>query len=165
MKYLTLIRHSIPSINSTVDNNDKYRFLNEDGISLIKKISNEIKRLNLEEAVFISSNAVRAYQTAIEFLEELNKSIPLYIENSLYYKIESLSELIQELLIKYEKFNNIWIFGHNPSLSNIASTILRTSFFLSRCSLLYFTFETHTWQNISPFNLKDYLIIDSKKFR
>ncbi|MCX7954757.1 MAG: histidine phosphatase family protein [Bacteroidales bacterium] len=162
MKKLTLVRHSL-ACKSSEAINDRARYLTNEGIALIKELSIKVNRSFIEDSLFIASNAIRAYQTAIEFIVTLNAydKVSFKIE-PFVYELVNFNELVSNILVKFESYSNMWIFGHNPSLSNISSTLLGKKIFMNKCSIVHFEFNVNKWNDISPSNLINYFFIDSK---
>lgn len=162
MKKLTLVRHSI-ACKSSQSIDDRTRYLTTEGIELIMQISTKVKNEFLKNSIFISSSAIRAYQTAIEFIvcSKAYDNVRLLIDSFLY-ELFNFNELVYNVLTKYEKHDNIWIFGHNPSLTNIATTLLNQHIFMKKCSIIHFEFNTSKWEDISNSNLINFYFIDSQ---
>ncbi len=116
MKQLILVRHSYAQ-NGSSDNSDFNRALTDKGIRVASKqvilLLNKIK--TIDKAV--SSDAIRAVQTADIFSKEL--SVNFNREHFLYedYTTQDFLNFVQE---QPNKLNSLLVIGHNPTLANMA---------------------------------------------
>ena len=128
---LTLIRHAKSSWNDS-SLKDFERPLNERGITDALKMANWFSDNIQEKPILYSSPANRALSTAECFEKELTP-INLNIVDDLYHaNLQDYESLILEN--NHEK--HIVIFGHNPTISQVAEEILKTKYvYLKTCSI------------------------------
>ena len=128
---LTLIRHAKSSWNDS-SLKDFERPLNERGITDALKMANWFSDNIQEKPILYSSPANRALSTAKYFKKELTP-INLNIVDDLYHaNLQDYESLILEN--NHEK--HIVIFGHNPTISQVAEEILKTKYvYLKTCSI------------------------------
>ena len=128
---LTLIRHAKSSW-SDLSLDDFDRPLNERGKRDAPKMAQWFSENTQETPILISSPANRALSTAKYFEKELTP-INLNIVDDLYHaNLQDYESLILEN--NHEK--HIVIFGHNPTISQVAEEILKTKYvYLKTCSI------------------------------
>ena len=128
---LTLIRHAKSSW-SDLSLDDFDRPLNERGKRDALKMAQWLSDNVQETPTFFSSPANRALSTAKCFEKELTP-INLNIVDDLYHaNLQDYETLILEN--NHEK--HIVIFGHNPTISQVAEEILKTKYvYLKTCSI------------------------------
>ncbi|NGM72632.1 SixA phosphatase family protein [Sphingobacterium sp. SGL-16] len=119
-KILYLIRHGKAEDHSFLKR-DYERNLVEKGINRSQIVAQKIKKqLSKEEILIVSSSANRALQTAEVFGEivEYSKS-EIQQESSIY---EAYYTEILKVINKVDnKANTVFIFGHNPGLSDLTN--------------------------------------------
>ncbi|MFT4941822.1 MAG: phosphohistidine phosphatase [Paraglaciecola sp.] len=119
MQYLSLFRHGKSSWKYPV--NDVYRPLNGRGLRQALLMAKSCK-LDKPDLV-ISSVASRAYATALIYLFELELPIEkLQIRQEIY--AASSKQLLDVLKTLPVDDHDIWLFGHNPGLNDLASFLL-----------------------------------------
>ncbi len=160
MKLLALVRHSIAEDN---DNNDFERNLTEEGLQLIAKVVQQIEHEYFNNAIFITSPANRAKQTAYKVASLIGIPENMIIEHeflytcfrehSFYYFLEEYASLN----------NNVWIFGHNPMLSNLTEQLLNKKFIsLPKASAVIFQANINQWIEIDSSKVKMIKFVNSK---
>lgn len=116
MKQIILVRHSYAE-NGSFDNSDFNRALSEKGFRVAHKqamvLSDKIK--SIDKA--ISSDALRAEQTADVFSEQLN--LKFNREHFLYedYTTQDFLNLIHS---QKSELDSLLIIAHNPTIANMA---------------------------------------------
>jgi phosphohistidine phosphatase len=121
MKQLILIRHSNAE-STSFGKEDHKRELTNEGIKKAIDRAMSLLNKNIYPDLILSSNAVRAIQTAEIFAKHLNQkcrtvNIPfLYFE----YTTNDFFNLISEIDACY---NTVFIIAHNPTLSVMASRL------------------------------------------
>ncbi len=132
-KKLYIIRHAkaetIPGIN------DFDRALTSDGIQHAKQVAAKLAtKVTLDEnSIVISSPANRALQTTRIFLEVMNTpSFDIQIEETIYectYK-----HLLSIINTIPDNVNNVLLFGHNPTLTDLVEYLTRKAAYLRTSS-------------------------------
>ena len=119
MKHISLFRHGKSSWKYPVD--DIYRPLNGRGL---RQASLMAKSCKLDEPdLVISSMASRAYATALIYLHELDLPLEkLQLRPEIYAASTKQSlDMLKALPIDVQ---DVWLFGHNPGLNDLASFLL-----------------------------------------
>lgn len=146
-KKLTIIRHAKSDWGSGALR-DFDRPLNNRGLRDAPFMAKAFSSRVSEPVSIISSPAMRAKTTALEFARSLNIS-----ENQIQFKeevyhahhdmlldvINSLSDDIQHAII----------FGHNPGLSDLATLLSNDVFNLPTCAIVELEFEIESWSMMS----------------
>ncbi|MBC3767764.1 SixA phosphatase family protein [Neptunicella marina] len=116
MKRLTLFRHGKSSWEFDIA--DYHRPLNHRGFRQAEQMAHDCQ-LDHPDLV-LCSPAVRAYATALFYIRNLDINLSrLQLEWLLY---ESFTPtLVKVLKQQPDKDDYLWLFGHNPGLSNLAS--------------------------------------------
>ena len=128
---LTLIRHAKSSW-SDLSLDDFDRPLNERGRRDAPKMAKWISENIQETAILFSSPANRALSTAKCFEKELTP-IKFNIVDDLYHA--NLQDY-ESLIIENNHEKHIVIFGHNPTISQVAEEMLKTKYvYLKTCSI------------------------------
>jgi phosphohistidine phosphatase len=117
MKEIVLVRHSNAD-DAGFNVSDFDRQLNEKGIAKAEKIAGMCASYYLgKKAVFISSPAPRAIQTAEIFARVLSYPADKIVKADFLYDYFSPETLLQYLTGFSEK--SLWIFGHNPTICDV----------------------------------------------
>lgn len=153
MKTLILVRHA--SAEASGENgSDLSRSLIKEGVQEAKKAARRIKETveeGIPTAIFISSPAARSLETAHIFSKILKyPEAKILIKESLYQdaSLESLLGVIGEI---EDSYNTIFLFGHNPSLSDWASSFGRNiDLEIPKAGIVAFTFEKESWKEVAP---------------
>lgn len=151
MKKLFLIRHSKAEDNA---NNDFQRKLTSDGIKLARKISGNLKITPSANTTFISSPAIRAHETAIEFTKFFRINPEIIKKDEFLYKYHSPERFLM-WLDSVESNSEIWIFGHNPMLSEIVSFLTDGKYYsMPKCAVACFETNQNNWLDVYNNNTK-----------
>jgi phosphohistidine phosphatase len=158
MKTLYFIRHAKSSWDYP-ELSDEERPLIEKGIKRTKKIGNYLIANNIQTDVIISSHACRALDTAKIIAKKIN-----YPENNIIIDKKIYGSSIDRLFtiifgISNDK-NTAFLFGHNPTFTNIANYFLDEKIDnLPTSALFCVQFDTDEWNAIinAP-KLKNYII-------
>src|SRR5690349_18650323 len=121
MKRLYLVRHAKSSW-SFKELSDIDRPLNNGGIRDAHSMAQLLadKKISVEQ--IITSPAIRAVNTAFIFARKLDYSFQRILYNSSIY--ESTGADIKKVIENFnENVESLMIFGHDPSLSNFASSV------------------------------------------
>jgi len=161
-KIIVLIRHGKASHDSFFIK-DIERPLIEKGVDRTKKISKYLLDGNIIPELLISSSAVRAFETAKVVASEFNyneKKIILF--ESLYGC--DISEYLKIIHSLENKINTVFIFGHNPGISECYSYLNRNSqVTLPTSGTVVLTSSSKKWISISPENTKLAKLFSPKK--
>ncbi|SRR5258705_1605258 len=147
MKTIVLIRHAksswkFPELKD-IDRPLKKRGLNE--APLMGKV---LKDLHLTPDLIVTSPAVRAMTTAKMIAHEFgfieNQIIP---EHKLY--MESKSKLLKEINKIDDKYNTVFLVGHNPGLTDLANYLSGESIDnIPTSGAFGIQFECNTWAEV-----------------
>jgi len=149
MKRIVLVRHA--KAEDIYDNiTDFDRALTKKGNNDSFIIAKRIKSLNIFPGLVISSPASRAFETAINFVKELNYSDEkIILENNLYYNFNA-DKLLKYIKTINKEFENIFIFGHNPTLTYFANILLKKDYIsLPKCGAVGILFKMENWNEIN----------------
>jgi phosphohistidine phosphatase len=121
MKYLYLIRHAKSSWDNP-NQTDFERTLNERGEKDAPMMARLLKSKNILPDLIISSPATRAFTTAEIFAAHLNYISDSIKSDARIYEAstKNLADVIHEV---DDNFNTVFLFGHNPGISNFANMI------------------------------------------
>jgi phosphohistidine phosphatase len=122
MKTITLIRHA-KSTKSILNIRDIDRPLNERGYIDAYKMGERLAEMHFKADLFLSSPAIRAFSTALIFADRLS-----YAENTIrlcknLYET-SANEYIQQLSEIENEVSSVFLFGHNPTISEAFCKLL-----------------------------------------
>ncbi|MCX7876046.1 MAG: histidine phosphatase family protein [Melioribacteraceae bacterium] len=147
MKYLYLIRHAKSSWDDS-SLSDHERPLNNRGLRNATFMSNLIKDKNIMPDLIISSTAERAVQTAKIFSNSLQHLNPIKFDSRIY---EATTQNLLEVVSEIENhFNIVFMFGHNPGLTNFANFISNQPIYsLPTCAIVGFELQIDNWNKIS----------------
>jgi phosphohistidine phosphatase len=147
MKQIYLIRHAKSSWEFP-ELNDLVRPLAQRGKTDVVRIGNYIAENNIKPDYIISSPATRALHTAIEIANiaayDTNK---IDIAKVIYFGDET--EIIKYIQTIDDKFNTIFVFGHEPVLSLLIeqlSDVVVDKF--PTCAIFGVEFKTNNWRKI-----------------
>ena len=156
MKKIFLVRHAESSISS-LSISDFDRPLSKNGILESNLISSKLKENNISIDYFISSSAKRAKSTAKIFAENFKYNTKDIIMNSDVYD-SSAYDLINIIYNIPNRFNKVMIFGHNPSLHDVAQRLINKVIHkFPTCSVCCIEFKIDNWTKVR-FGKKDFLI-------
>ena len=144
MKKLILIRHaksewSVPGIK------DIDRPLNERGYSDAHKIGAQLREKAPGKKLFISSPAIRAFSTALIIAREINYLQENILINSNLYEAEE--SVYEEIILSLDNsFDTVFIFGHNPTISQVVSQFCSTPYVeVPTCSVSFLKSDKESW--------------------
>lgn len=163
MKQLVFVRHSIAedSNNST---DDFSRNLTPKGIERINKVLQKLEPALIHNAILLTSTANRCIQTCHYFAQHFNiSSHQIKQESYLYscFREHSFYYFLEELVADK---TNVWIFGHNPMLSNLTEQLLNKKFYsLPKCAVVVFKSTANTWMELNHENTELTLFINPKE--
>lgn len=163
MKKLYLIRHAKSSwSNPLLD--DFERPLNQRG----KNDAPLMAKILLEKQIFpdfiLSSPAKRAKTTAEIFAEQLNFTNNIAFEKSLY--LTSTKTLLDILHRIPNSYNTVFLFGHNPELTEFANELNSTHIDnIPTCGIVGFEFCIQNWNELCKQNSTLTLFEFPKKYK
>ncbi len=120
-KVLYLMRHAQSDWPSS-NQNDFDRPLSQQGFEDAPRMGKRLKLRGVSPDLLISSPATRTVQTMELLLTELGlaKDAVLFNENMYDASVETLLEVVQSI---NDRFSNVMLIGHNPSITWIASLL------------------------------------------
>lgn len=152
MKKLLIVRHA----KSSWDNlyvSDFDRPLNERGQRDAPMMAQEMKKIGLCPQAIYTSTANRALKTATYFKEIMDiDNSNFHEDNSLYHAmVENIMSVINNMDDKYSFAS---IFGHNPGISEVVSTLTNDPkyFEMPTNGVCYFEFNTDKWNKCTSKN-------------
>lgn len=152
MKTLYLIRHAKSSWDDPQED-DFSRILNDRGKKDAPKMAKRLKEQKVFPDVIISSPAIRAKLTCLEFAKVLNFSENKIIwEPKLYHASE---ETILSVINELEDHPNdreevILLFGHNPGITLFANEIFNTGIMnIPTCGIVAGHLNAATWAQVN----------------
>lgn len=151
MKNLILIRHAKSSWDNP-DWSDFDRPLNKRGLRDAPFMANLLSKKGISPDLIISSTAKRASETAQFFCEAFNYNFDNLQKDLGIY--ERGSKYIINLLSKLDnKINTVFIIGHNPDITSMA-TYFSGEFFdnVPTCGIIGVKFNFDAWENITTKN-------------
>ncbi len=147
MKTLYLIRHSSAEASHS-SMQDIVRPLTLEGVQRINSLCEFLNKRGVRFDTIVTSNAVRAFETALYISEGLslsqqniNRNKKMYTGNSDTY-LDILFE--QNDIMKHVAF-----IGHNPQVTDLANYFLNNdNIFLLPCGLVAIQFLTNRWTDV-----------------
>lgn len=163
MKRLVFVRHSVAEIIDKQED-DINRNLTSEGINRINLVVKQIHIETNKNAIYLSSPANRCIQTAEIFAKYFNIQ-NIKIESFLYscFREHSFYYFLEELI---PEENNVWIFGHNPMLSNLTDQLLNKKFYsLPKCAVVIFESTSLNWLELNHENTQLTLFVNPKELK
>ncbi len=152
MKTLYIVRHG-KSDWDDMNHNDIERPLKSRGAENCKTMSaNMLARKAVPEIIF-SSPAVRAYESAKIFADEMNLPLDsLKVDSKLY--LPDFPTMLKIILYLDNHLKSAMIVGHEPSISTFVNYFINTPIDkIVTASVTTLTFDIHDWREISPSHL------------
>lgn len=147
MKILYLIRHAKSSW-SDVNLSDFDRPLNSRGFRDCETMPQFLKDKNMEIDYILSSTALRAKTTALQFNKvfQLNEDKIQYTKE-LYHALDfTVVDLINQV---NPKINHLAVFGHNPTFTYLANKLCEIKLDnLPTCGIVAIGFEISEWTEL-----------------
>lgn len=163
MLNLTFVRHSIAE-DIEKGGDDFSRNLTQKGIDRVKEVVNKIPIEMTKNAIFITSPAYRCIQTAQLFAQHFNISEKQIKEESFIYSCFREHSFYYFLEESASEEKNVWIFGHNPMLSNLTEQLLNKKFYsLPQCAVVSFKSTANNWIQVNHENTQLALFINPKE--
>ncbi len=152
MKHLVIIRHS-DAESSSYSSSDFDRKLTDIGREKARLQAKRLKDMNILPDLIITSSAKRALDTTDIIVDVLSENCPIQKSPLLYedYSTNDFLDLISEIS---ETNNIVYIVGHNPSLSVMASRLDFDAFInFKPCSIGVFEIDNN-WKLVEVDNGK-----------
>jgi len=159
MKNLYLIRHAQKNQEENIlDDFDMP--LTSLGEKQANNLGKNINELSLKPDLFISSPALRAKSTALLIAKQIDyKKEIIYNEN--IYKAH-MSELQEIVSYTYDEVENLFLVGHNPSLTALLLHLTNFKEKFTMSSFACIEFSCSSWIEISPSNAKLKMLIKNQ---
>tara|TARA_B100000965_G_scaffold265566_1_gene224304 strand:- start:209 stop:700 length:492 start_codon:yes stop_codon:yes gene_type:complete len=143
MKKITLLRHGDSLYQDSIVN-DWSRPLSPEGEKECHVVAKFVKDWHPLPSKIISSNARRTVET-VKILLEKNKWDPgiLYLDKELY--LASARLLTEKIQSQSESINDLIIVGHNPGLSELSSSLLKQSIYLTTSGCVSLNINLDVW--------------------
>ncbi|WP_419765351.1 MAG: SixA phosphatase family protein [Arcobacter sp.] len=151
MKTLYLMRH--PQKQIAKQNQDDFDIkLSPEGIEEANKIAEGLHSLEIKPDLIVASPANRTRQTA-----EIVSKILEYDKNIMYNEVlfqAYVNELIETISYTFDTVNEMFLIGHNPSLTALTITLDVYREEIKPGEVLKIEFETNSWIDIDKENAK-----------
>ena len=146
MKTVTLVRHA-KSTKSMLNIRDIDRPLNERGYQDAYTVGQRLAEKHFTADLLISSPAIRAFSTALIIADKLS-----YAENKIQlcknlYET-SPDDYIHEISLASDSANSVMLFGHNPTISEALTTLLKKGIDMGTSDIACIQFKIDSWENI-----------------
>jgi phosphohistidine phosphatase len=149
MKKLYLVRHAKSSWdNPLLDDFD--RPLNERGMKDAPRMGKRLKEKRIFPDMMLTSPAVRAYETCKEISIELNFPVnKIQTDQKLYHADEDqILKRVQQIKDLNDDEEVVFIFGHNPGLTEFANLLLDESIDnIPTCGVVAAALEIKSWKD------------------
>ncbi len=157
MKYLYFIRHGKATHKSMPDSK---RYLTEKGIKRTKKYAGLLAGQNIKPDLIVSSPATRALQTAEIIAEILEYPVQEIQINPVFY-FEPEREVINQIKSFSDKYDHIFMVGHNPIWTDLADQFSEDALWHLRTSGIFGTkIDTDSWKNILQSRRQNTILIN-----
>lgn len=165
MKTLYIIRHAKSSWEDP-EMDDADRPLNDRGKRDAPRMGKRLKEKEVTPHLMISSPAKRAFSTARRIAKVLDyKKKDIVKEKKLYHASDDeLLKVIQGFNSKHEI---IFMFGHNPGLTDFANSLRNDEHEIDNiptCGIIAFQFNVNAWKDIT-WGIGNMLFFDFPKSR
>lgn len=147
MKVITLIRHAKSSWDYS-QLTDFERPLNERGRRDAPAMAQRLKRAGLKPDLLLSSPALRAISTARLFAETFDiEPEQIAVQSKLYdARPSTILGVLQSL---DERFGEVWLFAHNPGISETAQRLAECPFDdLPTCGCARIELDIKLWSEL-----------------
>jgi len=147
MKLLTIVRHG-KSLWGNFELSDHDRPLKDTGIKRTKKIINFLNQRDFKPELLLSSDAIRAFQTATMIAEGIGYPVEKIQKSSTLYHA-STSNIYSELFAIDNDIDSVMIFGHNPGFTDFVNDFVHPKIDnLPTTGTVCIEFKTNKWENI-----------------
>lgn len=150
MKKLIFIRHSRAE-DQTHDRSDFERSLTTKGKVIANSMADILLKKDNSKGLMISSPAFRALETALIFARKFDiRPEGIIIDSNIYYRM-NLAHLLEILKNTSDDINKIFLFGHNPSFTEMADRLtIGGCEFIPKCGVTALDFNIDKWDEIKP---------------
>ena len=147
MKTLLLARHAKSNWGDK-NYTDFDRPLNESGVKDAPIVASYLQQCGYIINEIISSDAVRALQTAEEYKNHLTSGFGLITHHDLYLaSVETITKLVTNISPSHKA---VMIVGHNPGMSDALNYYCKEGLYdMSACSVGIVQFEVSKWSDIT----------------
>ena len=154
MKTLFIARHGKSDWHN-MDQNDIERPLKSRGIENCIEMSQALIARNALPEIIFSSPAVRAYESAKIFADEMHLPLDsLKVDPSLY--LPDFPTMLKTILYLDKALKSAMIVGHEPSISTFINYFIAKPIEkVVTGSVTVLVFDTNDWRDISPSILKE----------
>ncbi|KAA3659313.1 MAG: hypothetical protein DWQ10_09090 [Calditrichaeota bacterium] len=147
MKKLYLVRHA-DAESPHFGGSDFNRKLTAFGENKATSLGLLLKNRYIDPDLIVSSDALRAKQTAHILAETLNYKKQIVQENKIYMGGEQ--QLNDFLMMLDPDIKSVVLVGHNPTLSAFAHTqALQASYSMQPAGVIGLTYSVHDWSEIN----------------
>lgn len=147
MKTLYIVRHAKSSWEDPGLSDDE-RPLIKKGVKRTHKIAAFLKERDITVDAFISSHAVRAFETARIIAQELGFAEGKILSTPQLYHA-STNSIFSELFGLSDNIQSAMIFGHNPTFTSFANQFLDDKIdWLPTSAVVAISFKTDKWNEI-----------------
>ena len=151
MKKLFIIRHAKSDWNN-LSLKDFNRPLNKRGFKNAPFMGQVLKDMDVMPDLILSSPAIRAITTARLISNEIVYKKEIQTNKKIYEaSLETLDNIVHSIDDKYE---TVFLVGHNPSVSFLAFNLCGLNEDIPTCAVIQIDFDTNTWADISLDNSK-----------
>ncbi|NSW46433.1 MAG: histidine phosphatase family protein [Bacteroidales bacterium] len=163
MRQLVFVRHSIAE-DIEKHEDDFSRNLTNQGIERIHKVINKINPEIIHNAIFLTSSANRCIQTCQHFAQHFSVPSHRIKEESFLYSCFREHSFFYFLEESAANEPNVWIFGHNPMLSNLTEQLLNKKFYsLPKGAVVAFASTALSWIEVNYENTSLIFFINPKE--
>lgn len=149
MKRLYLIRHGKSDwANKNLEDFD--RPLNQRGKKNAPFMGELLYKKNIFPDVIISSPAYRARETSKKIAKKIGYTEEIMYNEYLYDA--SLKTILDVITFIEDEYDDVFLIGHNPSLSLLAFYLVDFNENLPTCGILEIRFDCDSWREINKKN-------------
>jgi phosphohistidine phosphatase len=149
MKRLYMIRHAKSSWNN-MSLDDFARPLNKRGKNNAPMMGRRLREKGVIPDLIISSSAKRAKKTAKLIARELASEIKMEFDDNLYDVLPS--ELHSKIRSIKNRYNTVFLIGHNPELNMLAQDLVDFDDNIVTCGMLEIEFDCERWIEVDKSN-------------
>lgn len=148
MKKLIFVRHG-KAEDDYPEISDFERSLTLKGKVVSKEMAVRLKSKEKTPGVILTSPAFRALETALIFAGEFGVSSEDIVLDSNIYHSMNLKNLPSVLSSTDEEADSVWLFGHNPSFSDLANALCKEGCdMMPKSGVVCISFKARTWSEI-----------------